>query len=134
MKRSLPLAVLLAAGTFGLASHAACADAPAAQMSIDELSSRLHLTPEQQSKIAPLAAQRKTKLEEIHGKMSSATSRQDKHALMQQAKQAQDEFTKGVNPILTQDQQAEWKKMRDEARSHMKEQWHERKQQGESKY
>lgn len=97
------------------------ADAPAAQMNIDELRARLALTPEQQAKIAPLAEERRTQMEAIRTRLASASSRRDKLAVMQDAKAIQEEFTGKVEPLLTPTQQAEWKKMREETRAQMKE-------------
>ena len=118
MKRALLL--LLAVSAIALANLSWAEGSSHQSMSMDELSSRLHLTPEQQDKIKPLAEQRRARLEDIHGRMSTAASRRDKFSLMQEAKQAQDEFVAGVEPLLTAEQQGEWKQMRDEAREQMK--------------
>ena len=129
MKRSLTLATLCAACLLVLTiPMAQAADSGPPQMSVDELKARLNLTPEQQAKIQPYADTRKAKFQEAHSKMSSATSKHDKRAAMKEAKQAQDEFVRNVEPILTAEQQAEWKKMRAEAHDKMKQAWHERQQ------
>jgi len=118
MKRAL--LCLLAVSAIALANLSWAEGSSHQSMSMDELSSRLHLTPEQQDKIKPLAEQRRARLEDIHGRMSTAASRRDKFSLMKEAKQAQDEFVAGVEPLLTAEQQGEWKQMRDEAREQMK--------------
>ena len=118
MKRAL--LCLLAVSAIALANLSWAEGSSHQSMSMDELSSRLHLTPEQQDKIKPLAEQRHARLDDIHGRMSTAASRRDKFSLMQEAKQAQDEFVAGVEPLLTAEQQGEWKQMRDEAREQMK--------------
>jgi len=102
---------------------AAAAEEPAAQLSIEDLKARLSLTPEQQEKIAPLAEERRAKLEGIRGKLSSAASRQDKRAVLQDAKAIQDDFASKVEPLLTAEQKTEWTRMRAEARSKMIERW-----------
>jgi len=99
------------------------ADESGAQMGIDELKTRLALTPEQQAQIAPLADERRSRLEGIRGKMSSAASRQEKRAVLQEAKSIQDDFAAKVEPLLSSEQKTEWKKMREEARSKMLERW-----------
>ena len=108
-------------------SAAADSPAPAAQMSIDDLKARLALTPEQQEKIAPLAEERRSKMEAIRSKLASATSRRDKREVMQEAKGIQEDFTSKVEPLLTPAQQTEWKKIREEMRAQMMERWRNRK-------
>lgn len=129
MKNRLILAMLLAASVLTLAGQPVFADmSDQAEMGIEQLKSRLNLTPEQQSKIQPYADARKAKLQEVHAKMQHATSKRDKRAVMQEARKAQDDFVRNVDPLLTADQQAEWKKIRSEAREKMKKQWQERRQ------
>ena len=99
---------------------AADVPAPTAQMNIDEMRARLALTPEQQAQIAPLAEERRTKMEGIRTRLASASSRRDKRAVLQDAKAIQDDFAGKVEPLLTPTQQAEWKKMREEMRAQMK--------------
>ena len=98
------------------------ADVPAraAQVNIEELRERLALTPEQQAQIAPLAEERRTKMEGIRTRLASASSRQDKRSALKDAKAIQDDFAGKVEPLLTPAQQAEWKKMREEMRAQMK--------------
>ena len=100
----------------------AAAEVPAraAQVNIDELRARLALTPEQQAQIAPLAEDRRTKMEGIRTRLASASSRQDKRSVLKDAKAIQDDFAGKVEPLLTPAQQAEWKKMREEMRAQMK--------------
>lgn len=102
---------------------AAAADvvSPAPQISIEELRTRLNLTPQQQEQIAPLVEERKAKMEPIRAKVDSAASRREKLAVLQEAKAVQDDFNSKVQPILTQEQQAEWQKIREELRERMKE-------------
>lgn len=126
MKRPLTLlAFTLLFATVALPT-ATQADAPATQSGIEELRSRLNLTPEQQSRIAPFADERKRKMQQIREQWNTASSRRDKRALMQQARQAQEEFTRNVEPLLTADQQAEWQKIREEGRKELRQRWQER--------
>jgi hypothetical protein len=122
MKRLSVLVVALVASVLGLSMSISLADSsPPAEMTIEQLKSRLDLTAEQQAKIAPYLETRKAKLQTAHGKINSASSRKDKRAALQEAKQAQDEFVKSVEPVLTPEQQTEWAKIRAEAREQMKE-------------
>ena len=98
------------------------AESPApAQMNIEDLRARLALTPDQQAQMAPLVEERKAKMAGIRSKLSAATSRRDKRSVLQEAKVIQDDFNSKVEPVLTQEQQAEWKKIREESREQMKE-------------
>ncbi len=121
-------ALLLSAFLLGSPPQIAAADTtPAtATINIDELRSRLNLTPEQQTQIAPYADKRKAKMEELRSKVSGSASRRDKRAALQEAKQAQEEFIKNVEPLLTPEQQTEWKKIREEVRAELKERWRNR--------
>lgn len=101
---------------------------PTAQATVDQLRSRLNLTAEQQAKIKPLAETRRTKLEATHAKLPDAKTRREKTELMREARQAQDEYVKAVTPILTMEQQVEWKKIRDESKQQLKERFREKKQ------
>lgn len=122
MKRLSVLVVALIASILGLSlSVSLAASSAPAEMSIDQLKSRLNLTAEQEAKIAPYLETRKSKLQAAQGKLTSASSRRDKRAALQEAKQAQDEFVKNVEPVLTAEQQTEWQKIRAEAREQMKE-------------
>lgn len=122
MKRLPVLVTALIASVLGLSMSIGLADSAApGEMSIEQLKARLNLSAEQQDKIAPFLETRKAKLQQAHGKISSASSRRDKRAALKEAKQAQDEFVKNVEPVLTAEQQAEWQKMRAEAREQMKE-------------
>lgn len=122
MKRLSVLVVALIASILGLSMSVSLAASSApAEMSIDQLKSRLNLTAEQEAKIAPYLETRKSKLQAAQGKIASASSRRDKRAALQEAKQAQDEFVKNVEPVLTPEQQTEWQKIRAEAREQMKE-------------
>ena len=119
-----PLAAALALYLICVAPQNAVAEessSAASQVTIEELRTRLNLTPQQQEQIAPLVAERKAKMEPIRAKASSTASRREKIALFQEAKAVQDDFSRKVQPLLTQEQQAEWNKIREELRGQMKE-------------
>jgi hypothetical protein len=119
-----PLVAVLAFYLICIAPQSAAADespVSAPQITMEELRTRLNLTPQQQEQIAPLIEERKAKMEPIRAKASSTASRREKIALFQDAKTVQDDFNSKVQPILTQEQQAEWNKIREELRERMKE-------------
>ena len=118
--KTLARALVLGAALTFISAHAA-SPTGSSEMTMEQLTTRLNLTPEQQTKIAPYVETRRTKMQDVHSKLSANATRKDKRAAMQEAKQAQDEFVKNVEPVLTTEQQAEWKKLRDEAREQMKE-------------
>lgn len=121
---SLSLTALLYISTATLQPVMAADATPAApSIGIDELKARLQLTPDQQAKIAPLAEERRAKLEGMRDKLNSASSRRDKRAVLQEAKAAQDDFAAKVEPLLTPEQQTEWQKIREETREKMLERW-----------
>jgi hypothetical protein len=128
MNRPAHIVTLIATAALLASSalHAADTPEPPAQATMEQLKSRLNLTPEQEAKIAPLAEQRRTQMEAVRTKMQSAASRREKGNAMREAKQIQDEYVKAVEPLLTSDQKAEWKKIRDESKAELKERWRNR--------
>jgi septal ring factor EnvC (AmiA/AmiB activator) len=119
-----PLAAALALYLICIAPQSAAADeSPLSppQVTIEELRTRLNLTPQQQEQIAPLVEERKAKMAPIRAKVSSTASRREKIAAFQEAKAVQDDFNSKVQPLLSQEQQAEWNKIREEMRGRMKE-------------
>jgi hypothetical protein len=121
------LLCLFVASTIALATHNVAAQSTEPQqLNVEQLRSRLNLTPAQQQQIEPLAAERRARLEDIHARMNGANTRRDKVQLMKEAKQIQDEFVAEAEPLLTTDQRAEWKKMREETREQMKARWRNR--------
>ena len=122
---ALILLMTLLCGTAQLAA-ADDAPAPAPQLNIEDLRARLNLSPEQQAQIQPLVEQRKAKMEGIRTRLSAATSRRDKRAVLQQAKAVQDDFNNAVTPLLSKEQQAEWTKIRAEVHDRMKDRLRER--------
>jgi hypothetical protein len=85
------------------------------------LSSRLELTPEQESKLSPLFDKRIAQLRAAKEQLEQATSRQGKRDILRQAKNTGDEFSRQVESVLTPSQQSEWRDMRKEFREKAKE-------------
>ena len=118
-----PPAVALAAI---LATFLATTAAHAAPMldslpSLSSLSSRLELTPDQESKLAPIFDLRISQLRNAKARLEQATSRQQKRDILRDAKTAGDDFSRQVEAVLTPSQQHEWRDIRKEMREQAKE-------------
>lgn len=86
----------------------------------EELKERLKLTAEQAAQIKPLVEARRAQMEEIRAKYAGDPSRRAKREMAREAKAAAQDFNKKLEPILTDEQEAEWKKIREEARAKVK--------------
>ena len=117
------LCSLLAAGTTGVALAQPLA-MMAAQggggggrrggVTLDALTTRLKLTPEQQEKIKPILADRDTQMTALRGDQSA--SQDDRRAKMMKLRT---DTNDKINAVLTDDQKAEFKKMNDEMAARM---------------
>ena len=87
---------------------------------LSSLSSRLELTPEQESKLAPLFDKRISQLREAKSRLEQATSRQQKRDVLREAESGGDEFSRQVESVLTPSQQHEWRDIRKEFREQAK--------------
>jgi len=87
---------------------------------LSALSSRLELTPEQESKLAPLFQTRMAQLRGAKEQLDQATSRQAKRDILRKTKSAGDEFNRQVESVLSPSQQSEWRDMRKEFREKAK--------------
>ena len=85
------------------------------------LSSRLELTADQESKLAPLFDKRAAQLRDAKSRLEQATSRQQKRDILRESKSAGDEFSRQVESALTPSQQYKWRDMRKEFREKAKE-------------
>ena len=109
-----------------LASSYACASTPDPEVvraALEEAKARLKLTPEQEAQLKPVIEDRTIKLKAIKEKHAGDTSRSAKRAMFKEARPVMDDYQQKVRAILTGEQEAEWEKMRDEARTHLKEQY-----------
>jgi hypothetical protein len=125
----LVLGASLVPGTAGAATESETAADMQVQR-LEELKERLKLTPEQEAQIKPLVESRRAKMEAIRAKHAGDTSRRAKRSMAQEAKAAAQEFNKQLQPILTEEQRAEWNKIREEAREKVKKEMQERKSSG----
>jgi Spy/CpxP family protein refolding chaperone len=83
-------------------------------VTLDQLTTRLKLTPEQQEKIKPILADRDTQMTAMRGDTSA--SQDDRRAKMMKLRT---DTNDKINAVLTPDQQAEFKKMNDEMAARM---------------
>jgi hypothetical protein len=99
----------------------------AAELRIEELKKRLALTSEQEAKLAPIIEARNDKLRDLRASSDGDTSRRAKIAMLKKARKIQEDFSAQIEPILTEQQQAEWEKFRKETRDAAKERMRERR-------
>ena len=117
------LAPLLAAGLWILASTSFQLEAAPLDHvpTMDVVRSKLELTPEQESRLAPLFAQRMDQLQQTRAQLESASSEADKRAILRESKQAQTSFNAQVEKVLTPTQIARWRELRAQTREKLKE-------------
>lgn len=121
--------LLLGASQGGLAQDTAGDGArrEAVELRIEELKERLDLTPEQESRLAPIIDARNARLRELRSSAGGDTSRRARMAALKEARKIQADFSAQIAPILTREQQAEWEEIREEARAAAKERMRERR-------
>jgi len=81
---------------------------------LDALSSRLELTPEQEKQLVPLLEKRKAELRQTQTLLEQASTPQQKRDVLREAEQAGDAFSSEVERLLTPSQQHEWREFRSE--------------------
>jgi DNA-binding MarR family transcriptional regulator len=94
----------------------------AVQQRIAEMKERLELTPAQEAALKPIVESHVAKLREIRSRLGSEPTRAQKREAAGQLRELGGEFSKQVQAQLTPEQQAEWKKLREENRDRMHEQ------------
>lgn len=86
---------------------------------LQELQQRLNLSPEQIERIRPILEDEAKKAREIRAKYDG-DSRRSRIKLLRELRSLREDAQKRIEPILTPDQQAEWKKIRAERREEMR--------------
>lgn len=117
---ALWISTLLAIGTASV--YAQGADA-----TLEEMRSRLALTPEQEAQISPLVVDRNAKLKALRESSDPNGSRREKLGTLKQARGIQQDFVKQVEPLLSKEQKKEWAAMREEMKGTAKERWREKR-------
>jgi hypothetical protein len=87
---------------------------------IEEAKSRLKLTPEQEAALKPLVLERAEKMKAIRDRHAGDTSRGARREMYREAKPVAEDYQAKVRAILTDEQEAEWEKMRAEAHERLK--------------
>ena len=128
MKSDTRVARLAVAAVGILGAGMALAQAPAVDPSaiqavVEEAKARLKLTPEQEAQLKPIVQDRNQKLKAIRDKYASDTSRRAKRAMFKEAQPVVENYQARVRTILNDEQEAEWEKMRAEAKERLKEQY-----------
>jgi DNA repair photolyase len=125
----LSATLLLSASQVGFGQAAADDGArrEAVELRIEELKERLELTPEQESRLAPIIEARNARLRELRSSAGGDTSRRARMAALKEARKVQADFSAQIAPILTREQQDEWEEIREEVRAAAKERMRERR-------
>jgi hypothetical protein len=124
-RSTLVVALMLAFASGTALSQAAAADPATIQAAIAEAKARLKLTPEQEEQLKPLIEERSARLKAIRDQHAGDDSRRAKREMYRDAKPVMDDYQEKVRAILTDVQEAEWEKMRSEARQRLKERYRE---------
>jgi hypothetical protein len=88
---------------------------------IEELQRRLNLSAAQREQIRPILEDEAAKLTELRAKAQTANSRRSRRNLPGELNKIQEDAQKRIEPILTPEQTAEWKKIREERRNEFRE-------------
>jgi hypothetical protein len=81
---------------------------------LDTISSRLELTPEQEAQLRPIFENRMSELQHTRLELEQASTRQQKREVLRNAKTAGDAFNAKVESLLTPTQINEWREIRSE--------------------
>ena len=97
--------------------------------SMDVVRNRLSLTPEQESKLAPIFERRAAELRKVREQLEQATSRAQKRTILQDAKHGAKAFNSEVESLLDASQKSEWRELRAQTREKVKERYEEKRDQ-----
>jgi len=91
--------------------------------SMDVVRNRLSLTVEQEAKLMPIFERRVAELQKVRDQFAEATTEQQKHTVLRNAKSGQDAFNSQVEAVLDASQKSEWRELRAETREKVKERY-----------
>jgi len=128
MKRMHRQLASIVASLAMLTATAATAETPAVDMAavqaaLADAKARLKLSPEQEAALKPIFEERTAKLKAIRDKHAGDTSRSAKRQMFKEARPVMEDYQVKVRAILDDSQEAEWEKMRAEAKARLKEQY-----------
>ena len=95
--------------------------------SLDVVRNRLSLTPDQETKLAPLFQQRISELQDLRARLEQMPAGQEKRALLREAQQQADNFNSQVEGVLDVSQKQEWRELRAETREKLEEKYQEKR-------
>jgi LAS superfamily LD-carboxypeptidase LdcB len=119
------LGISLACAAWTAQAHDRWPDPETAKARMEEAAQRLQLTPEQSSRLKPVIEEHVSQLKAVRDKYPAEPSRQSKREMFQEMHTLRQDYETKVREILTDEQEQEWAKMRDEARARMREHRHE---------
>jgi hypothetical protein len=105
---------------FVLSAHAQD-ETPQPGARLEQIQQRLNLTDDQIAKIRPILIEEAGKLRDVRAKYEGQTSRQSRRKMLRELRDVQQSIEKRISPILTNQQQKEWKKIREERRDELRE-------------
>ena len=88
---------------------------------LDSISRRLELTPEQEARLRPIFEKRLSELQASQVLLQRADTKQQKDDVLREAKKAGDDFNSQVESALTPAQKHEWREIRSGLRDKVKE-------------
>jgi hypothetical protein len=97
-----------------------------AKQRMEEIRQRLNLTPEQQEQIRPILMEEFERLRALREKAGGG-GRRDRRQMARELRDIQSDTEKKLKPILTPEQMAEYRKIREEARSRFRDQMRNRR-------
>jgi len=87
---------------------------------MDDLKTRLNLTPDQVEKIRPLLQEDAQKIKAIRDKHAGDTSEAVRKQMLNEAEPVRKDFNKRIEQILSPEQRKEWNKIREERAEELK--------------
>jgi hypothetical protein len=89
---------------------------------LEQLQQRLNLSEDQTAQIRPILVEEAGKLKDIRAKYEGQTSKRSRLKMLRELRDVQQTIEKRIKPILTKQQQAEWKKIREERQEEFRKQ------------
>ena len=124
--RSAALVALLFAGSSNAAEEPETLSTEQVQQRFAEAQARLELSPAQTQQLRALMEDHAEILRGIRQQYGATPSKQDKRAMMKQARKVQQEFRGELEKILTPEQLTEWDSMREAWRAQARERYREK--------